>query len=159
MLCRIALISIAALVAITACRFPSDIDLPRYASRDEIIGTWELSAGTLTLGKRAGYSPPAGRPHELVFRADGTCDFRSIIHFADKVDYLDAHGVWKLEHDVGSPPSRKNQLEISIDTREIPFYLMDVTGRVEVWYPWSDPDEPTFIRYAKRPNKTPEPTR
>lgn len=158
MLRGIALICTVAVLATMGCRFPPDIDLRREASVEEIVGTWELSADTLKLAKREGYSPPAGRPHEVIFHADGTCVFRSITEFAYKVDYLDASGVWRLEHERRSGRARKNELMISIDRRGIPLYLTESSGRLQLWYFWGDPDEWEFVRYDQKANPSPKPT-
>jgi hypothetical protein len=102
---------IAFVVLGSACGryFPPDIHLPRYATVEEIIGTWNLAAHTLGIAKRDGYVAPESTPHQIVFRADGTCDFRSITEFGHKVEYRDALGSWKLEHDTGMPSEKEKE--------------------------------------------------
>jgi hypothetical protein len=132
--------------------FAPDINLKRYATEKEIIGRWSLTARTLALAKRDGYAAAASAQHEIVFHGNGTCDFRSITEFGQNVAYLDAHGSWKLEHDVGLPgeTKRKNEVTIRIKDRAIGFFLTEEEGRLLLWNFWGDPDSWEFIKYEKR---------
>ena len=132
--------------------FPPNLHLSRQVSSQEIVGTWLLASHTMELAKNDGYAPPVGSTHEIVFRADGTCQFSSITEFGHKVDFLDAAGTWKLEHDTGIPSQkkRKNEVSIRIKDRGISLYLIEERGHLLLWDFWGDPDEWTLLRYEKK---------
>jgi hypothetical protein len=148
------LVAIVLLVLASACGryFPPDIHLPRYATAEEIVGTWNLAEHTLRIAKRDGYVPSESTPHQIVFRTDGTCDFQSITEFGHKAEYRDSRGSWKLEHDTGMPreKKKKNEVVIRIKDRGISLYLTEEKGRLVLWDFWGDPDEWELLRYEKR---------
>lgn len=91
------------------------------------------------------------RPHEIVFRADGTCRFRSIDEWGPaRVEYLDTEGTWKLVH---YPPfggeTKANEIQIAIAMRGVNFNLADEKHRLHLWQYWGDPDEWLFLDYEK----------
>ena len=146
--------AILAAMLLAACGryFAPDINLERYATEKEIVGSWSLVSRTLEIASRDGYAPAAGTPHEISFREDGTCVFRSITEFGQKADYLDARGSWKLEHDTGMPSEkkRKNEVSIRIKDREISLYLTEEKGQLLLWEFWGDPDSWEFIKYERK---------
>src|SRR4051812_43419987 len=115
-----ALTAFLAIMLLAACGryFAPDINLQRYATEKELIGTWSLTPQTIAVVKRDGYAPSPATAHEIIFREDGTCDFRSITGFAHNIDYLDDHGSWKLAHDTSMPDEKKKKNEVSIRIKE-----------------------------------------
>jgi len=132
--------------------FAPDINLRRYATEKEIVGSWRLIPQTLEIAKRDGYAPAATKLHEIIFHEDGTCDFHSLTEFGSKAAYLDARGSWKLEHDTGMPSEtkKKNEVSIRIKDRGISLYLTDEKDRLLLWNFWGDPDSWEFIKYEKQ---------
>jgi hypothetical protein len=147
------LLAVVLLLIASACGryFPPDIHLPRYAAAEEIVGTWNLAARTLGIAKRDGYVALEATPHQIAFRADGTCDFSSITEFGRKVEYRSSRGSWKLEHDTGMPGEKrkKNEVVIRIKDRGISLYITEEKGRLFLWDFWGDPDEWELLRYEK----------
>ena len=82
------LLAIVLLALASACGryFPPDIHLPRHATPEEIVGTWNFAEHTLGIAKRDGYVARESTSHQIVFRSDGTCDFKSITEFGRKAD-------------------------------------------------------------------------
>jgi hypothetical protein len=142
-----------AVVLVAGCGryFAPDINLKRYATEKEIVGRWNLATQTLQIANRGGYAPAPGTQHEITFREDGTCDFRSITEFGQKAEYRNAHGSWKLEHDAGmqSEKKRRNQVSIRINDLGIRLYLTEENGRLLLWNFWGDPDSWEFIKYDR----------
>ena len=132
--------------------FTPNINLDRYATKEEVVGTWQLLPSTLQLATRDGYKPPKSLVHEIEFRADGTCTFKSITEWAQKATYMDACGTWKLQHDTErkGERKRKNELKLSVGPEGLEFYLTEEDGKVLLWYWWGDPDSWEFIKYEKR---------
>ena len=130
--------------------FTPNINLDRYATKEEIVGTWQMLPSTMQLAERDGYKPQSSI-HEIEFCSDGTCSFRSITESAQKATYLDARGTWTLHHDTErkGERKRKNELKLSIGNQELGFYLTEESRHVLLWYWWGDPDSWEFIKYGK----------
>lgn len=132
--------------------FTPNINLDRYATAQEIVGKWTLRADTLSLAQRDGYKPFNGAVHQIEFRKDGSCAFRSIINegLTDS-RYTIAEGHWKLEHDTHRKDERerKNELKLDLDHHGITFYLTEEEGHLLLWDFWGDPDSWEFIKYEK----------
>jgi hypothetical protein len=149
----IALLVVAASVLAGCGRyFTPNINLDRYATKEEIVGTWRLLPSTLQLATRDGYKPSETLVHELEFRADGSCTFESITEWAQKATYLSMQGTWTLEHDTErkGERKRKNELKLTLGSQGLEFYLTEEDGKVLLWYWWGDPDSWEFIKYEKR---------
>jgi len=91
--------------------FTPNINLDRYATKEEIVGTWQLLPSTLQLATRDGYKPLQSSVHKIEFRADGTCTFESITEWAEKATYLSTQGTWTLEHDTERKGERKQAMD------------------------------------------------
>jgi hypothetical protein len=141
------------MMALAACgRFAPDRHLRRRVSENEVVGTWRLLPSSLdTVQKDAGYRPAeASRPHDIVFRADGTCHFRSIDEAPPtRTEYFDTEGTWKLVHYPPFSDGKPNEVQITVDIRGINFNLAEVKHRLHLWQFWGDPDEWLFLEYEK----------
>lgn len=132
--------------------FTPNINLDRYATLQEIVGTWTLRPDTLLLAQRDGYKPSSNAVHQIEFEQDGSCAFRSIINtgLTDSL-YLVARGRWRLEHDTHRKDERerKNELFLELDKQEFKFLLTEEDGRILLWDFWGDPDSWEFIKYER----------
>jgi len=142
----------ALLVAGCARYFTPNINLDRYATKEEIVGTWQLSPTTLELAEHDGYHPPKGQIHEIQFHPDGTCTFRSITEWGQKATYRSEEGTWALEHDTEhkGERKRKNELKVILGSEGLSYYPTEEEGKILLWYWWGDPDSWEFIKYKKR---------
>lgn len=140
-------------IGLTACGryFTPNINLDRYATEKDIVGTWQLLPSTLQFAARDGYKAEAP-VHEIEFRADGSCVYRSITEFGQKATYLNAQGTWKLEHDTEGKGERKrkNEIKLMLNHHGLSFYLTEENGKILLWYWWGDPDSWEFIKYEKK---------
>ena len=138
------LVVFVAVTALTACgRFAPDRNVRRHVSDNEIVGTWRLLPSSLDVAKKdAGYSPTeASRPHDIVFRADGSCHFRSIDESPPtRTEYLDTEGTWKLAHYPPFSDAKPNEVQIAIGVRGSKLNLDEVKHRLHLWQYWGDPD-------------------
>jgi len=145
---------VAAISVLVGCGryFTPNINLDRYATKEEIVGTWQLLPSTMQLAVRDGYKPSQPSIHEIEFRSDGTCTFKSITEWAQKATYLSEKGTWTLEHDTErkGERKRKNELKLTLGSQGLEFYLTEESGKVLLWYWWGDPDAWEFIKYEKR---------
>ena len=146
--------TILAALVLAACGryFAPDLNLDRHVTEKELEGTWSLVTATLELARRGGYAPRAGTRHEIVFRANGTCEFRSLTDDPGSADYLEASGTWRLLHDTGAAAEkkRKNELRIRMQHRDVILFLMEENDRLRLWNFWGDPDSWVFIKYDKK---------
>ena len=100
---------------------------------------------------RDGYRPSESSVHEIEFRDDGTCEFKSITEWPQKVTHRSLQGTWTLEHDteLKGERKRKNELNLSLGNEGLEFYLTEDDGKIILWYWWGDPDSWEFIKYEK----------
>jgi hypothetical protein len=144
---------IIAIAALAACgRFAPDRNLKRHVSENDIVGTWRLLPKSLDVVKKdAGYSPAEGTPHDIIFRADGSCHFRSIDEGGPvRAEYFDTEGTWKLvHHPAFGGESKENEVQIVIGVSGINFNLAEEKRRLHLWQFWGDPDEWQFLEYEK----------
>ena len=139
------------LVAACGSPFEPEISLDRYATEKEIIGRWMLIPQTLEIMKRDGNAPTSAMTYEIIFRKDGTCDFRSIVAFWKTAKYFNGHCSWKLLHDSGKRNKKviKNRVYLQVKDNSIWFYLTEENGRILLWDFWGDPDDWELIKYEK----------
>ena len=140
-------------VTLAACGdFAPDRNLRRHASAEEIVGTWRLLPSSLNvLKKEAQYSPvEISRPHDIVFRSDGSCHFRSADEFSpERAEYFDTEASWKLVHDPPFSDGKRNEVQIIVGVRGITLNLAEVNHRLHLWQFWGDPDGWQFLEYEK----------
>jgi hypothetical protein len=133
--------------------FAPDINLNRYVSTNELVGTWDLAPGSLKLAVRDGYVPPKDANHQITFLADGTCRFASFVPFGRRTYYVSATGTWELAHDKdfeGNSKGIKNTLDILVQSAGWTMYFTEENGKVILWDFWGDPDQWEFTKYGPR---------
>lgn len=146
-------------LAVTGCNAPlPDRSLKQYVSEKDVIGEWELTPASLALLVRDGFKPPAKQNNRITFRADGTCDFHSILESLGN----DAHcgvevtGKWALEKDTmtDSNVPKKNTIRMELalpSTVHITYLNFDRRdGQLVLWSYYGDPDSWEFMEYTRR---------
>jgi hypothetical protein len=138
-------------ISLAACRwYGADPRVNRKVADSELVGRWVLSAESLEIAKRDGYVPAAGAPHEIVIRADGTCDVSTLFEGCGKIEYVRVHGPWSLAHD-GGQPRRKNLLNLGLEPRFREVMLVEEHDQLLLSVYWMDADQWEFMKYAKQP--------
>jgi len=148
---------ILSILLLGACESPFEpeislnLSLDRYATEKEITGRWMLIPQTLEILKLDGYAPASAIAYEIIFREDGTCDFRSIVASWKTAKYFNAHCSWKLLHDSSKRNKKviKNIVYLQIKDDGILFYLAEENGHLFLWDFWGDPDDWELIKYEK----------
>ena len=145
---------------------PGEIRLNREVASSEIIGIWPLDQSCLNwLAKESytniPYKPESGTVHEIEFRADGTCRFRSIIEQFERnsnnsAEYIDSEGTWKLRRPLsGTRKCNENDLTINKNGGKygISLDFTELFEKLELWHYWGDPDGCNIMHYGKAINK------
>jgi hypothetical protein len=132
---------------------PPDIRIKRAVTAGELVGTWRLDPGSSALaadGDGDDYRPDPGKPHEIVFRADGTCRYRSVLQMPTR--YVDAEGEWKISATSDDPKGCEVEVELGNVSGATYLFSLDLredSGCLVLWEFWSDPDLWNFLDYRK----------
>ena len=79
------------------------------------------------------------KPHEIIFRPDGTCRYRSVLQLPTR--YIDAEGKWSIEPTSDDP--KGSEIQLAIDSGGTIMFTLDAkeeSGRLVLWEFWSDPN-------------------
>ena len=133
-----------------------DRELQRYVSEEEVIGTWVMTAKSLTLLTRDGFKKEATHKYRIEFLPNGVCRFQSVVDFIPGSAYYDMTGKWELEHDTtgDSDLECKNYITVgpSQSSHVSVFHglnLAEEGGKIILYGFYGDPDCWEFIEYTK----------
>jgi hypothetical protein len=118
-----------------------------------VVGTWQLTDESLRNLARDGFRRDPSHRYTITVNANHTCDFASVVQFAD-IGYIKTPCTWRLEHDVeGSSGRQANVLRADIPHGKSPFTLSLNFAREDgvliLWEFYSDPDLWQFLEYKK----------
>jgi len=136
--------------------FMPDRNVREQLAVDVVVGTWELTQGSLKLLARDGFRDDQPRRYELSFKPDGTCSYDSVLDLRE-IEYLSTPCAWVLEHDTrgNSNIKKKNALRLDFPVHGTTFrmYLNFARedGRLLLWEYHRDPDSWEFIEYTHKP--------
>ncbi len=142
---------------------PGEIRLKREVVSTEVVGVWKLHpacVSSLANGKTLPlYSAPTNAVHEIEFRADGTCLFRSVIDYGGirtGTEYLDCGGSWSLHRALDTRSCNYIHIGLARESGTYGYSLKftELFGKLELWQFWGDPDSPFILRYEKVPNRS-----
>ena len=135
------------------CQHSEGRSLGRDVSAEEVVGTWQMTPHTVNVLREAGYTLPVdAAQHQIVLRADGTCDFRTIPQVltagGQPEPRLDGPCRWKLDK-VGQ---QALQLDVEGDPLRHPYYYFDEApnGGLTLWQHVGDPDAWRYVEYVKQ---------
>ena len=137
----------------SSCGIP-DIRIKRKVAESEIIGTWQLdpkSSALVVDNDGNDYVIDSSKPHTMVFRSDGTCQYRSVLQMPTR--YVDAIGEWSIGTDSDNPKGCKINMKLKSDggTYMFSLDLKEESGELVIWEFWSDPDLWNFLEYKRKP--------
>jgi hypothetical protein len=130
---------------------PPDIRLKRLITAGEVVGTWQLDPKSSALevdGDNQDYIMDPSKPHEIIFRPDGTCRYRSVLQLT--TGYVDAEGKWSIVPTSDDP--KGSEIKLAIDFGGTNMFSLDVkeeSGKLVLWEFWSDPDLWDFLEYKR----------
>ena len=145
------LLTLLCLTLLSGCGLP-DIRLKRMMATSEVVGIWELDPGSSALavdGDNVDYVIDRTKPHEILFRPDGTCRYRSVFQMPTR--YVDAEGKWSIVRTPDDPKGSEVRLEIN--TNGVHVFSLDAkedAGRLILWEFWGDPDLWNFLEYKRK---------
>lgn len=145
-------ITLLGLLCLTSCGLP-DTRIKRQVAESEIIGTWELDPASSALAvdhDGDDYLMEPGQAHTIVFNADGTCHYRSVMQMPTR--HVDAAGTWCITPTDDDPRGCHVDLELRIDgegTSSFSLDLREESGELILWEFWGDPDLWNFLEYRK----------
>jgi len=119
----------------------------------QIVGTWVLSGKSLELLKRDGYAD-SGKPHQIVFHADGRCDYSSVEFGPPKSSHQTRAGTWMLLQNVPKNGGTKaNEVKLTLQEngheRQESLDIARENGVLILWRYHGDPDSWEFIEYKR----------
>jgi hypothetical protein len=148
----------ALLIILTGCNSPlRDRHLKEYVTENDIVDQWRLMPASLDLLARDGFKSSNNPQHRIVFHADGTCDFNTVLDDSNGLAYYEVSGKWVLEKDSkgDSNIQCKNALrmELKLPTKTYFKYLnFDRRGKqLILWSFHGDPDSWEFMEYERVP--------
>jgi hypothetical protein len=150
------LLILLSLTLFSACR-PPDIRIKRLITAGEVVGTWQLdpkSSALVADGDNEDYNMDSSKPHEIIFRSDGTCRYRSVLQMPTR--YVDAEGKWSIVPTSDDP--KGSEIELAIDSGGTYMFSLDAkeeSGRLVLWEFWSDPDLWNFLEYKRKDTEQP----
>lgn len=139
-------------LALASCGMP-DIRIKHKVAETEVVGTWHLDPKSSALAEDHDgddYVMDATKPHTIVFSADGTCHYRSVLQMPTR--YIDAVGQWKTSSPSDKPEGSEVQIELNMPdggTQMISLDIREDSGELILWTFWSDPDLWNFIEYKQ----------
>ena len=152
-----------AMVGVAGCNAPlQDRSLTEYVADKDVIGVWTLASNSLALLVRDGLKEPENQTNQIIFHADGTCLFHTVLDDFKSGTHHEATGQWKLEKDTkgDSNVQKKNavRMELVLPTTTCLKYLNfdRRNGELVLWSFYGDPDSWEFMEYAKTPKQLPE---
>lgn len=144
---------LAVLLSLASCGLP-DIRIKRLVDPSEIVGTWELDPGSSALAADNSidrYVADPTKPHEITFKEDGTCQYRSVFQMPTR--FVEASGEWELGSTEGDPRGSEIDLSLQIEgegTHSFSLDLREEAGELILWEFWGDPDSWRFLEYRRR---------
>lgn len=135
-----------------SCGLP-DIRIKRKVATSELVGTWVLDPKSSAMAKDHDgdtYVPATGQPHTIVFNADGTCHYRSVLQMPTR--YVDASGDWSIVTPTDNPKGCEVKIILnsaSTGTTQFSLDLKEESGHLILWQFWSDPDLWNFLEYKR----------
>ncbi len=132
-----------------------DRNLKQYVSKNEVIGSWTMTAKSLSLLIRDGFQKKEGHQYEIEIFPDGTCRFQSVRGKFQGGIYHEVMGNWKLEHDKtgDSNVKKKNTLQLQLPlSKSTSYHYLNFDkkdGKLILWNFYGDPDSWEFIEYTK----------
>lgn len=145
------LLTLLCLVLFAGCGLP-DIRIKRRITPEEVVGTWLLdpkSSALQTDGDHEDCLIDSSLPHEVVFRPDGTCRYRSLLQMPTR--YVDCEGTWSIVPSSDDP--RGSEIKLVIESGGGLQFSLDAkeeSGQLILWEFWSDPDLWSFLEYRRR---------
>ena len=153
------MLAILLALAMAGCNAPlPDRSLKQYVSENDVVGTWELTADSMKLLERDGYNRVSNAPNVVVFLADGTCTFNTVLDEFKGGTHYNVQGKWVLERDTmgDSTIRKKNAIRMDLKSPATTYqkYLnLDRRGgRLILWSFYGDPDSWEFMEYEKAAN-------
>jgi hypothetical protein len=131
---------------------PPDIRIKRMVAASEVVGTWQLdpkSSALVVDGDTQDYIIDHSKPHEIEFKADGTCRYRSVLQMPTR--YVDVSGKWAVVTTANNPKGCEVELELEwVGTYMFSLDIKDDSGTLVLWEFWSDPDLWNFLEYRRK---------
>jgi hypothetical protein len=133
--------------------FMPDRNISDALPSTQIVGTWVLTGKSLELLKRDGYAD-SGKPHQIVFHADGRCDYSSVEFGPPKSSHETRAGTWMLLQNVPeSGGTKANEVSMTFKepgiTRGEALNIARENGALILWKFYGDPDSWEFIEYRR----------
>lgn len=142
-----------AVVLSTGCQHAEDRYLERAVAANEVVGTWQMTPGTVKDLQDTGYTASIDpMQHQIVLRSDGTCDFRTLARVLDEAGKpaprLESECGWKL----GNVGHQAVQIDTHTEPPQHPYYYFSEGpgGRLELWQHAGDPDAWRYVEYTKQ---------
>ena len=109
-----------------------------------------MTPQSLALLKRDGYTPAAGETYTIIFAADGSLKFASVLPEFKSGNYVTTPGTWALKHDVSvdNETKRTNCLNVSWSRWEKASFAFE-NGKLILWTWYGDPDTGEYIDYVR----------
>lgn len=112
-----------AVILIVGCQRAEDRYLKRQVTAEEIIGTWQMTPGTVKDLQDTGYKEPVDpTQHQIIFRPDGTCEFKTLPRVLTEdgrgAPRIEAECRWKL----GNIGHQAVQIEVQTEPPQRPYY-------------------------------------
>lgn len=145
-------IGLLGLLLLTSCGLP-DTRLKRQVAESEVVGTWELDPASSALAldhDGDDYAMEPGKPHTIVFNADGTCRYRSVLQMPTR--HVDATGTWRITPTPDDPSGCTVDLELKTEDGATTSFSLDFREEHDeliIWEYWSDPDLWNFLDYRR----------
>lgn len=147
-------VSAAVAVALsTGCQHAEDRYLKRDVAADEVVGTWQMTPGTVKDLRDTGYTEQVDpTQHQIVFRPDGTCEFKTLprvlTESGQPAPRIEAECRWKL----GTVGHQAVQIELQTEPPQHPYYYFSEgpSARLELWQHAGDPDAWRYVEYTKQ---------
>jgi hypothetical protein len=145
----------ASVVVILAagCQHAEDRYLKREVTAEEIVGTWQMTPGTVKDLADTGYTEPVDpTQHQIVLRSDGTCQFKTLTQVLTEsgrpAPRIEAECRWKL----GNVGHQAVQIEVQTERPQHPYYYFSEgpNARLEMWQHAGDPDAWRYVEYTKQ---------
>ena len=148
-----ALLAAAALCLAAACQHSEERYLKRDVAAPELIGTWQMTDGTVQDLRDAGYTAPVDpKQHTIDLRADGTCRFRTLLEVPSSPSAADPLRDAACHWHLGKVGHQALQLELDPPAAGSPYYYFGTGagGTLVLWQYAGDPDAWRYVEYSKR---------